>query len=149
MSVKQLDWFDEFAKDKLVHRGQPATVLVHQRHARRHQQRSAGRETASERAREVAQPKARKALSQRERVLECLRRRGQYGATREELAEELGCKEASICARVDELLRPSVGLPLAMQCGGQTRTSSRAGAKPQAIVWAVGFAPQMRHEVND
>lgn len=60
------------------------------------------------------------ALTQRERVLAELQARGQAWATREELAESTGLRLASVCGRVNELLR----LWLVIETGETRETGS-------------------------
>ncbi len=69
------------------------------------------------------------AARQRQQVLGELRRRGEAGATRQELAHALGLGEASVCGRVDELIR----LGEAFQAGVRRKTTSGRSA---AVVWA-------------
>lgn len=69
------------------------------------------------------------AAKQRQQVLGELRRRGEGGATRQELAKALGLSEASVCGRVDELIR----LGEAFSCGIRRPTESGRSA---AVVFA-------------
>lgn len=64
------------------------------------------------------------ALSQRKRVLIELVSRGSAGATREEIASATGLRLASVCGRVNELIR----LGLAVENGRTRQTESLRSA---------------------
>ena len=71
------------------------------------------------------------ALTQRERVMAEIVRCGWDGATREEIAVATGLRLASVCGRVNELLR----LGLATEPG---RTRQTESLRPAAVVVAKG-----------
>lgn len=141
----QLDFLDELAEASGIPVRDPKVLTTSateqnssgKNYPRVVDQHPAG-QTCSERNRDNEFRKtARRRLSARERVLECIRMQGAHGATREEIAELTGLKVSSVCGRVAELLKPSPPERPQIKQNGTKRKGPHRGSGEQVVLYAV------------